>query len=359
MTMFLSPIVYSFALLSSFFLIYLFAPQILLLDKNPSRISLHEELDDPILFKRALEPPPTPPPPTRKKISHFSTKSPSPKIAFLFLTNSDLTFYPLWERFFKRSTHLFNVYVHADPFAKVSVPNGIFKTQFIPSRKTQRGSPSLISAERRLLARAILDDPLNLYFALISQHCVPLHSFNYIYNTLFAPSIYHAFATQSRHKSFIEIISIDPNLQERYNARGENMMLPEIPFDKFRVGSQFFILAKRHALMVLQDKKLWGKFKIPCLNIDSCYPEEHYFPTLLSMKDPQGCSHYTLTNVNWTGSFDGHPYLYQAEEISPQLIYRLRQSNSSYSYLFARKFSPQCLKPLMNIADDVIFRDKK
>ena len=77
------------------------------------------------------------------------------------------------------------IYVHADPFSKVSNPDGIFKDQFIPGKKTERGSPSLISAEKRLLARAILDDPFNLHFALVSQHCVPLHSFQYMYNTLF------------------------------------------------------------------------------------------------------------------------------------------------------------------------------
>jgi hypothetical protein len=165
------------------------------------------------------------------------------------------------------------------------------------------------------------------------------------------------FTTQSRHQSFIEILSEDPNLPDRYNARGENIMLPEIPYEKFRVGSQFFVLAKRHALLVLKDRKLWRKFKLPCLNTESCYPEEHYFPTLLSMKNPRGCSHYTLTNVNWTDCFDGHPHLYQAEEVSPNLVHGLRQSNSSYSYFFARKFAPDCLQPLMEMADDVIFKD--
>ena len=46
------------------------------------------------------------------------------------------------------------------------------------------------------------------------------------------------------------------------------------------------------------------------------------------------------------------------EEVSPELILRLRESNSSsYVYLFARKFAPECLTPLMEIADDVILRE--
>ena len=40
-----------------------------------------------------------------------------------------------------------------------------------------------------------------------------------------------------------------------------------------------------------------------------------------------------------------------------ELMYKLRELNWSYSYLFGRKFVPDCLKPLMEIADNFIFRD--
>ncbi|OWM69050.1 hypothetical protein CDL15_Pgr025237 [Punica granatum] len=134
-------------------------------------------------------------------------------------------------------------------------------------------------------------------------------------------------------------------------------MLPEVPFEKFRVGSQFFTLTRRHALVVIRDRSLWKKFKLPCYREDSCYPEEHYFPTLLSMEDPRGLTRYTLTAVNWTGTVNGHPHTYGPREVSPELIQRLRASNHSESYLFARKFSPDCLEPLMKIANKSIFRD--
>lgn len=134
-------------------------------------------------------------------------------------------------------------------------------------------------------------------------------------------------------------------------------MLPEVPFDKFRIGSQFFILTRQHAVVVVRERRLWKKFRLPCIAVESCYPEEHYFPTLLSMADPEGCTGYTLTRVNWTDSVDGHPHLYQPPEVSPELIHELRKSNFTHPYLFARKFSPNCLGPLLNISDSVIFRD--
>lgn len=143
-------------------------------------------------------------------------------------------------------------------------------------------------------------------------------------------------------------------------------MLPEVPFHEFRVGSQFFVLARRHAVVVVRDRRLWRKFRLPCVVGDEpCYPEEHYFPTLLSMEDPNGCNGFSLTRVNWTGCWDGHPHRYAPSEVSPELVFRLRESSESkknnysnfLSYMFARKFSPECLEPLMDIADDVIFRD--
>ncbi|CAN1143518.1 Glycosyltransferase BC10, partial [Linum perenne] len=97
---------------------------------------------------------------------------------FLFLTYSNLTVAPLWDRIFCGHSCYYNVYVHADPSTKVQIPSGSdFKSSLISSKKTKRTSPTLIAAEQRLLARAILNDPLNLYFALVSQHCIPVHSF--------------------------------------------------------------------------------------------------------------------------------------------------------------------------------------
>ena len=352
-----SPILISFTLFLALPLVLLFSPQILPTSYFPFTSS---NSDDFALFRRATAAAPATPSAAHATSHLATTTNPKPKIAFLFLTNSNLSFAPLWEKFFAGHHHLFNIYIHADPTAAVADPGGVFRRRFIPSKKTHRASPTLIAAARRLLASALLDDPLNQYFAIISQHCIPLFSFRFVYNYLFRNSVTSlaSFAvSEYRYRSFIEILSDEPNLYDRYVARGENIMLPEVPFEEFRVGSQFFVLTRRHAAVVVRDRKLWRKFRLPCMTEEPCYPEEHYFPTLLSMEDQNGCTGFTLTRVNWTGCWDGHPHLYSPPEISPELVRRLRESNSSYSFLFARKFSPDCLAPLMNIADDVIFRD--
>ena len=96
-----------------------------------------------------------------------SRKNPKLKIAFLFLTNSDLHFAPLWQQIFQNapSKNLYNVYVHADPSVNVTRPNGtVFEFHFIPTKKTYRGSLTLISAMRRLLATTVIENPTNAFF---------------------------------------------------------------------------------------------------------------------------------------------------------------------------------------------------
>ncbi|KAJ1287800.1 hypothetical protein BS78_02G038500 [Paspalum vaginatum] len=307
------------------------------------------EADDLRLFRRAA-------------LEVAKTASP-PKVAFLFLTNSDLAFAPLWERFFAGHEPRASVYVHADPAAPLRLPpTRSFRGRFVAARPTRRADASLIAAARRLLAAALLDDPANAYFALLSQHCVPLHSFPRLYAALFPPP------TKTEPVSYIEVLAGEPQLPSRYAARGEGALLPEVPYDRFRIGSQFFALARRHAVLVVRERRLWRKFRLPCLPEmadHSCYPEENYFPTLLDMADPAGLARYTLTRVNWTGSVAGHPHTYTAAEVTPRLIADLRRatggggngSSRTVPHMFARKFAPDCLAPLLAIADTVIFKD--
>ncbi|KAK1422009.1 hypothetical protein QVD17_24837 [Tagetes erecta] len=328
----------------------------------PPPISFPDELQDLSLFRRAttLESHQT-----NKPKSRLGSTNSKPKIAFMFLTNTDLHFSPLWERFFtanKSNRHLYTLYVHADPTVnpKIKIPGGVFsEDRFITTAKqTRRGTATLIAAARRLIATALLDNPNNQFFTLVSQYCIPLYSFSYFYETLFQTKTHQVAELRDlKYKSFVQIVSDDPYIWDRYNARGKNVMLPEVRFDQFRMGSQFFTLTRKHSVLVVSDRRLWKKFRLDCIKASSCYPEEHYFPTLLSMEDPNGCSGYTLTHVNWTDSVDGHPHTYYRPEVSKELIYELRRSNFSNGYMFARKFDPGCLEPLMNMADEVIFRD--
>ncbi|KAH0997795.1 hypothetical protein GBA52_021659 [Prunus armeniaca] len=129
-------------------------------------------LDDDLLFHLAA------------RVKSCPPCSDRPKIAFLFLTTTPLPFSPIWERFFNQTPKTyFSIYVHADPRFPYYPPfSGVFAHWVIPSRPTQLFTPTLISATRRLLAHAFLDDPKNAMFALLSPSYIPIRSFNFTYH---------------------------------------------------------------------------------------------------------------------------------------------------------------------------------
>ncbi|CAH8360713.1 unnamed protein product [Eruca vesicaria subsp. sativa] len=328
------------------------------------------------------DPPPPPPQPFRitplipkddksllRMASRVNPNHPSGltrKVAFLYITTTPLPFAPLWEIFFNGSSSkdLYNVYIHADPTRDYDPGfSGVFANRVIHSKRSERYTPTLAAAARRLLAHALLDDPQNYMFALFSPSCVPIRSFDFTYKTL----------VLSR-KSFIEILKDEPWQFERWAARGEDAMLPEVKLEDFRIGSQFWALTRRHARLVARDRRIWEKFNKTCVREDTCYPEENYFPTLVNMRDPRGRVPATLTHVDWTVNDGGHPRMYEAEEVVPELIVRLRKSRPRYGedgingsdwsvskrsdpFLFARKFSPEALGPLLGMAKGVLFND--
>ncbi|XP_050220016.1 glycosyltransferase BC10 [Mercurialis annua] len=317
-----------------------------------------------------LTPPPPLPEDDRSLLKLAARVNPRPllhpkKVAFLFLTTTPLQFAPLWELFFSQaSKNLFNIYIHADPTRTYDPPfSGVFFNRVIPSKPTQRYSPTLISAARRLLAHALLHDPSNAMFAILSPSCIPLHSFKFTYETLI----------RSR-KSFIEILKNEERTFERWAARGMDAMLPEVKLEDFRMGSQFWVLTRKHARIVVDEERIWLKFNQTCVERHACYPEENYFPTLIHMRDPRGTVSASLTHVDWEGSFDGHPRMYEADEVELELIMAMRNSRPRYGYdgingsdlpvtkqndpfLFARKFSPESIEGLMSIAKEAILKD--
>lgn len=78
----------------------------------------------------------------------------------------------------------------------------------------------MIEAERLLFAAA-LEDPANQRFVLLSDSCVPLYNFSYIYSYLMASS-----------RSFVD--SFLDAKEGRYNPQ----MFPVIPKERWRKGSQ-------------------------------------------------------------------------------------------------------------------------
>lgn len=290
-----------------------------------------------------------------------------PKIAFLFLTRLHLPLDFLWGSFFEGvETASYSIYVHSQPgfvFDQSTTHSTLFfGRQLNNSIQVTWGESSMIEAER-LLLDAALKDPANQRFVLLSDSCVPLYNFSYTYN----------YITQSP-RSFVDSFL---DKEGRFNPD----MSPVIAKDKWRKGSQWFTLIRRHAEVVVDDEVVFPAFRTFCkrrppiddrkgkLNIilqqqHNCIPDEHYLQTLLTMKGLETeleCR--TLTYTLWNESvskMEGkgwHPVTFSYYSITPQRMKEIKDINNVHyetenrtewcktnstsvpCFLFARKFS--------------------
>ncbi|KAG6522790.1 glycosyltransferase BC10-like [Zingiber officinale] len=291
-------------------------------------------------------------------LSMPSIEPKNPKIAFMFLTPGSLPLEKLWEKFFQGHDGRFSIYVHASREKPVHV-SPFFVGSDIRSAKVTWGKISMVDAEKRLLANA-LQDPDNQHFVLLSDSCVPLHNFDYVYNYLMATNV-----------SFIDSFW-DPG--PHGNARYTEHMLPEIEEKDFRKGSQWFTMKRRHALIVMADNLYYTKFKLFCkpgFDSRNCYADEHYLPTLLTMVDPTGIANWSVTHVDWSEG-KWHPKAYRAQDISYELLKNITSIDENFHvtsdeekfisrkpclwngmkrpcYLFARKFYPEAVDNLIQL----------
>ncbi|CAK9154089.1 unnamed protein product [Ilex paraguariensis] len=174
----------------------------------PSRQLTDEEAAAQVVIREILKAPPI--------------QSTNPKIAFMFLTPGPLPFEKLWDKFFHGHEDRFSVYVHASR-AKPVHASRYFAGREIHSDKVVWGKISMVDAERRLLANA-LKDPDNQQFVLLSDSCVPLHNFDYVYNYLLFTNV-----------SFLDCFE-DPG--PHGGGRYSEHMLPEVERKDFKKGSQ-------------------------------------------------------------------------------------------------------------------------
>ncbi|VVB11066.1 unnamed protein product [Arabis nemorensis] len=281
------------------------------------------------------------------------------KIAFMFLTPGTLPFERLWDRFFQGHEGKFSVYIHASKERPVHYSR-YFVNREIRSDEVVWGRISMVDAERRLLANA-LRDPANQQFALLSDSCVPLRSFEYIYNYLMYSNV-----------SYVDCFD-DPG--QHGSGRHMNHMLPEIPKKDFRKGAQWFTMKRQHAVATMADSLYYSKFRDYCgpgiENNKNCIADEHYLPTFFHMLDPTGISNWTVTQVDWSER-KWHPKTYMPEDITHDLLNNLTSTDTVLHvtsvgmgeevwmpcmwngikrpcYLFGRKFHPDTLDKLLDL----------
>ncbi|KAK2983847.1 hypothetical protein RJ640_008523 [Escallonia rubra] len=279
----------------------------------------------------------------------------TPKIAFMFLTRGPLPLAPLWERFFKGHEGLYSIYMHTLPSYEADYPpSSVFYQRQIPSQPgdyenldfvievAEWGMMSMCDAERRLLANALLDIS-NEWFVLLSEACIPLHNFSIVYR----------YISKSRFGFIGAFDEPGPYGRGRYNEK----MVPEVNITQWRKGSQWFEINRKLAVDIVKDDIFYPKFKEFCR--PACYVDEHYFPTMLSIQSPHLLANRTTTWVDWSRG-GAHPATFGKADITEQFFKRIFEGHtciynnqpSSLCFLFARKFAPSALDPLLEHASE-------
>ncbi|KAI4381883.1 hypothetical protein MLD38_007908 [Melastoma candidum] len=266
------------------------------------------------------------------------------KIAFMFLTKGPLPLAPIWERFFKGHEGMYSIYLHAHPAYVADFPaSSVFHQRQIPSQVAEWGMMSMCDAERRLLANALLDIS-NEWFILLSEACIPLQKFSVIY----------LYLSRSRHSFMGSFDEPGPYGRGRYDWN----MAPEVNITNWRKGPQWFEVNRKLAIDMVADDIYYPKFKEFCR--PACYVDEHYFQTMLSIQSPHLLANRSLTYVDWSRG-GAHPATFGRGDITEEFFRRISEGStcvyndqpSSLCFLFARKFSPSALEPLLNLTSKV------
>ncbi|XP_050379903.1 glycosyltransferase BC10-like [Argentina anserina] len=324
------------------------------------------------------------------------TSSP-PKVAFLFLVRRNLPLDFLWGIFFKNGdAAIFSIYIHSEPgfvFDEFATRSAFFfgrqldnsiKIDDLFTLQVVWGESSMIESER-LLFKEALYERANQRFSLLSVSCVPLYNFSYIYNYVLS-------SPKSFVDSFIDVKGC------RYDPK----MSPTIRKKRWRKGSEWITLVRKHAEIVVDDNTVFPLFrqfckrwpptpssfrrqlrsinwtlKLPLFRFKkhrNCIPDEHYVQTLLAISGTDNQPErravtYTLwnqSNSNITGKTRSwHPLTFDYADAAPQKLKEIKEINHVYNeyeqhnefchtnskvtpcFLFARKFTARAAVRLL------------
>lgn len=202
----------------------------------------------------------------------------------------------------------------------------------------------MCDAERRLLANALLDIS-NERFILLSESCIPLCNFSLIYH----------YTMKSRYSFMGAFDDPGPYGRGRYNGN----MAPEVNISQWRKGSQWFEINRKLAINIVEDATYYPKFQSFCR--PACYVDEHYFPTMLTIKAGNLLANRSITWVDWSRG-GAHPATFGRSDITEEFLQKINKDshctynnrNSLMCFLFARKFAPSALYPLLELAPKVL-----
>ena len=278
------------------------------------------------------------------------------KIAFLFLLYDIINHENIWFQFFNGiSNNKYNIYIHYKTDDKLEFFND-YKLNINKTINTKYADISIVKAQNILIKEA-LKDKSNKHFIFLSGSCIPLKSFNYIYNYLdFKYSYFH--------------------IADPYDCFPDcEVALKYIPKIHINKASQWCILNRPHSELLIKGAEstdsannylIWFK--------DTYAPDELCYISYLSYifnkngvdllsKEIISTSYTSPPEVATTfANWEDMNYKYISERelknyknISEEELEYLLRSKS----LFGRKFKPSCSYSLNKRFYYDIITDKK
>lgn len=244
------------------------------------------------------------------------------KVAFLFLTMTNIFHEEYWQDFFKGHENKYTIYVHS----KHTIDDHSWFKQFELPYKLENSWARTMKCQIGLL-KAALENPDNKIFIFCSQNSLPLQSFQTIYDELIHMNKSMFFYEENPHN--------DPGTRNYRKYRD----LKPIEKQKQYKNTQWIILNRKHAQMMVDDEQI--------IRIISCYPhdQEHYPSTFLALQNELREVHKREgTLVAWHLN-QNPPYVFHDLAIHQErqiLIDAIR-----FGTYFVRKIDEACnLKPL-------------
>jgi hypothetical protein len=255
------------------------------------------------------------------------------KIAFCFLIYDVIECEQLWDLFFKGvDKSKYNIYIHYKENTPLHFLENYKLTHCI---NTKHGQISIVEATNLLFSYALNDH--NDMFILLSGDCIPLKSFNFIYNELMKNREYSYFNICPQNHCFPRC----------------NPTLSFISKKYIQKASQWCILNKKHIELLLTDTRYLQWF-----NYEGTTPDEHCYITCLFYYNLQNeliltsNEIFSTTFVNWKNMEYKYSFGYETSKhgnknysnISKEELQYILQSPS----FFGRKFKKECMEDLIN-----------
>lgn len=244
------------------------------------------------------------------------------KIAFCFLIYDIINHEELWHSFFKNvDTNKYTIYIHY----KFNKPLKYFeKYKLTNCIETKYADITLVKAQNLLLQEAITDKE-NKHFIFVSGSCIPLKSFDHVYDNLNEGHSYFNISQQS--ECFPRCKTTLNYIDKKYIQK----------------ASQWCILNRKHTELMLNNDDYLTWFEYTYAPDEHCYITNIFYNNLqYEITTTQNVANDATTFTNWRGMDYKYPSYNELKNYSfitnDELLYLLDSK-----CLFGRKFNKECI----------------